>query len=774
MFKNLKVWQKLTLSSLAYSLPIAILLFLMVQGINHNIRFAQWESYGNAYQRPVMGVLEGLFSRRLMAERALQGASGLSLESVDRGIDSAFATLIEVDLRLRSELQTDLAGLRSRSREDCLVEQLEQDWQDLRRTPYQSNPGRMRELHDRLVGHLRTLITHVGDVSNLILDPDLDSYYLMDVTLLALPEMVQRIQAATEFGERYALPGAAGADPITLALNAKLLADIDLARILASGGTAINEDANFYGLDETLQRQYRGQLDQFEIAARRFIDLHSKLADGTGSASEFQQAGEAALQGGFLLWTQSAEHLDRLLETRINDYRDSRTVALLLTGLALAASILLTVVIIRGITRPLAQAVACATRIAAGDLGFRVANTDRDETGQLLQGMQQMTEVLNRMVAETNGLIRHCRDGALDRRGNETAFQGVYGDMIRAINEMLDSIVTPIASASKVLERVANKDLTARMEVECSGDFAVFKSSLNQAVGSLDGALRSLQDAIENLDRLLRKVASSAEEIAAAAGQVNTTSQTVAEGASRQAAALDDLLTRLQAVSQATRENAQALAQADGLGSEVCGVAESGVENMRQLSSAIERIHGTSKKSAEIVRMIDEIAFQTNLLAVNAAIEAARAGEAGGGFAVVASEFRKLALRSAESARETAGLLEQSSKSAEQGDALNRRVFQQLEQVAVRITALSRHLGSISKNTDRQSREVADLEQSAGLINSITQANAASSQESAGASRELLSQAGQLREAVSEFQTARGGNAHPSLLTDSRRAGLIQ
>jgi methyl-accepting chemotaxis protein len=173
---------------------------------------------------------------------------------------------------------------------------------------------------------------------------------------------------------------------------------------------------------------------------------------------------------------------------------------------------------------------------------------------------------------------------------------------------------------------------------------------------------------------------------------------------------------------------------------------------MKRLSEAIDRIKRSSDDTARIIKTIDEIAFQTNLLALNAAVEAARAGDAGRGFAVVAEEVRNLARRSAEAAKTTAGLIEQSVRSSESGVAINQEVHRNLEEISGQINRVAGVMTEIAVASQQQSQGVEEINRAVGEMNRVVQATAASAEESASAAEELASQASVTQGMIQQFQ----------------------
>src|SRR6185295_16480656 len=185
-----------------FIMPDSLMLYLFITGINENIQFARLEKKGNEYQRPLEKLLELIPQHRTLAQRARHGETVQELLGKKQSqIDAAFDALQIVDARIGLQLQFTQEGLAKRKREHCRVDRVRKEWQDLKSSLAQLKPEICAEQHLHLIADVRMMITHAGDLSNLILDPDLDSYYLMDVTLLALPQTQDRLAVITRYGE---------------------------------------------------------------------------------------------------------------------------------------------------------------------------------------------------------------------------------------------------------------------------------------------------------------------------------------------------------------------------------------------------------------------------------------------------------------------------------------------------------------------------------------------------------------------------------------------
>jgi len=430
-------------------------------------------------------------------------------------------------------------------------------------------------------------------------------------------------------------------------------------------------------------------------------------------------------------------------------------------------------------------------RMAKGDLDFTLGAEKGDtDTVELERNFQTIADAVNHSVtsvkalaADANMLSTAAVDGKLATRADLAKHQGEFRRIVEGVNGTLDAVVEPINELAVVVERLAASDLKARMTGSYKGDFAKMKNGLNGALDNLAAALaeitrvleglagrdltsrveievqgdyvpikNALNAAVENLDSSLAKVAVGAEQVTAAASQISSGSQSLAQGASEQASSLEEVSSSLQEMSSMTKQNAGNATEAKSLTDGTRTSVDKGVDSMHRLSQAIDKIKASSDATAKIVKTIDEIAFQTNLLALNAAVEAARAGDAGKGFAVVAEEVRNLAMRSAEAAKNTANMIEDSVKNADSGVTLNQEVLKNLEGINIQVKKVGEVMAEIAAASDQQSQGVDQINTAVEQMNQVTQQTAANAEESASAAEELSSQSAEMKSMVASFQ----------------------
>ena len=386
-------------------------------------------------------------------------------------------------------------------------------------------------------------------------------------------------------------------------------------------------------------------------------------------------------------------------------------------------------------------------RYALGDLSV---DMDRlpGEKAAITESMDATKASLSSINSEIKRLAGAAIVGDFSARGDEARYQYDFRGMIAGINQLMQTTHENLGKTSVLLRAISDGDLTARMQGEFNGVFASIRDDANATATQLAdivGQIRSGSDAINT-----------------AAGEISAGNNDLAQRTEQQAANLEETAASMEELTSTVRQNAESARQANQLAIGAASVASQGGEVVGQVVTTMASIQTSSKKIAEIISVIDGIAFQTNILALNAAVEAARAGEQGRGFAVVASEVRTLAQRSAGAAKEIKGLIEDSVERVSDGSALVDKAGQTMGEIVASVQRVTDIMAEISAASQEQSAGIEQVNQTITQMDETTQQNAALVEEASAAARSMEEQAEQLVETVAVFRLAGGRAAEKS------------
>jgi Amt family ammonium transporter len=431
-FHGLKVAHKLALISFIFVVPDSLMLYLFITSINENIEFAKLEKVGNEFQRPVEKLLDLVPQQRLDARRLPDPATEARMQVRARKIDEAVAALLEVNGRLGQKLGFNYESLSKRQRVGCDATSVRDDWQSLKVTNSGelSDPAARDQRYLQLIGRLRGMIAHAGDMSNLILDPDLDSYYMMDVTLMAIPQTQDRLHRVMAHGED--LFNATTSEDIAqckvaLAIDAAFLKLDDLDRITASIDIALASGNAKYGARPSLRARVVPMLRAYIEAATQFNEMTAQLS-GDGATrptrEEFLAAGHRARTAAYQLWDVADEELNGQLQSRIGYYVNRRTKSLGVAACALLAATVLVTFITRSISRPLKRQ---ADQLQAMNQELTLARVKLEERVVTADAALVRTEEKYRKIVENAvmGIFQATPDGRY--RSANPAMARIFG-----------------------------------------------------------------------------------------------------------------------------------------------------------------------------------------------------------------------------------------------------------------------------------------------------------------------------------------------------------
>ena len=370
------------------------------------------------------------------------------------------------------------------------------------------------------------------------------------------------------------------------------------------------------------------------------------------------------------------------------------TVGVSFSVVAIAAGIALSIYLTKSITVGLKDVQNAAKNICSGNFNVDIKYKSKDEVGELAENMRLMCKETIAVIKDIDRCFEELSKGNLDLSNDSAAlYIGEYSQI--------------------------NKNQVAL---------------------------------VDKLNDIMANISQSAEQVASGSEQVSAGAQALASGATEQASSVEELAATIQVVAGQIHQNAEAAKSASFKTNETVEAMNSANTKMEELVKAMEEIKERSGQISQIIKTIEDIAFQTNILSLNAAIEAARAGEAGKGFAVVADEVRNLASKSGEAANNTNELIESTVRAVEQGNGLVSEVASMMEQVALSSGEVQKLNSSISDASAEAADSIVQIDTGVEQISNVVQTNSATAEQSAAASEELSGQAETLKELISEFK----------------------
>ena len=401
-------------------------------------------------------------------------------------------------------------------------------------------------------------------------------------------------------------------------------------------------------------------------------------------------------------------------------------------------------------------------------------------------GVANITNNYNTFRQETVAALKAKQSGQVQSPEAQAAasakFAKLEGDIVNQLEELADMGYSSAQSRDKAATEEMNSDvrniilITLFLLVVSSAAGFLFNQDVKKRLGQLgqsadriaEGDLAtevvtstgdelgdvaaSFEIMRQRMHKVLLEINQGADQVAAGAHNVSDASVALSQGASQQAASVEQLSASIAEIASQTASNAQNAEKANDLTVGTKEKAQLGNEEMQEMLSAMEEINASSANISKIIKVIDEIAFQTNILALNAAVEAARAGQHGKGFAVVAEEVRNLAARSAEAAKSTTEIIQHSIDKVNAGTELAKGTAQALRSIKESIDQVTVLVADIAQASQKQSSALQMLNQGVLQVSNVVQTNSSTAEESASASVELNAQAELLQEAVSKFK----------------------
>jgi methyl-accepting chemotaxis protein len=415
---------------------------------------------------------------------------------------------------------------------------------------------------------------------------------------------------------------------------------------------------------------------------------------------------------------------------------------------------------------PLNVAATYMDRISRGDIPARITDTYQGDFSEIKNNLNRAIDAVNALVADAHLLSTSAVEGKLSTRADASKHQGDFRKIVQGVNDTLDSVIKPVQESAVVLKDMGTGDLTVRMDGNYNGDLQLLKNSINQVAESLEKALQNVTEAVTATASASNEISSSTEQMAA--GAEEQTSQ-----AAEVASSVEEMTKTIMENSQNAGSAAETAKQARMSAEQGGRVVDETIAGMKRIAEVVNKSADTVKelgKSSdqigEIISVIDDIADQTNLLALNAAIEAARAGEQGRGFAVVADEVRKLAERTTKATKEIAGMIkkiqtdtggavdsmQQGTKEVQVGIQLADKAGKSLQEIVGISQKVTDMVTQIAAASEQQSSASEQIAKNVEAISKVTSETAQGTQQIARAAEDLNQLTENLQRQVAAFK----------------------
>ncbi|HED09179.1 MAG TPA: HAMP domain-containing protein [Caldithrix abyssi] len=360
------------------------------------------------------------------------------------------------------------------------------------------------------------------------------------------------------------------------------------------------------------------------------------------------------------------------------------------------------------------------------------------ELSELTRAISDIRLNLSNLTEDSKKLASAALEGDFSIKGEADRYSGQYREVIDALNQLFEHMLKPLHEADSIIAELSKGNFAVYSQGSYRGEHARLHETLNRT--------------ITDFNRLLGQISALSRQINDGVSQIAENNESLAHGATRQAASIQQISSAIEELTNKTHYNSENADQANNLVRKTKSFTESGNARMHEMLNAMNEISGSSEKISKIINSIEEIAFQTNLLALNAAVEAARAGVHGKGFAVVAEEVRNLAQRSARAANETTELIEDTVSKVQNGTKIANETAGALEQISGQISKVSDLVQEITHSSKEQTENIVEIQSSIREIDGVTQENTASAEESAATSQEMASHVKRLQQMMARFK----------------------
>lgn len=532
----MRITSRIFLSIIFFIAPLAVLLSLYINSLNSRVDVARLEQRGNAYQRPTMELLvSALRYRQALVLAGLGDERAKSrLGTLEQAVDDAFVGVATAQSRYGEALQFTKEGRSSRGRDNLALEAIKAKWKGLAGKARTRPFAPLADDYKSFIADIRGVITYLGDTSGLILDPDLDSYYLMDATVVSLPRAIDRV---TSIAEAVA-PRLAARDELSsavrvnLAKQAALTEESDRRRTVSDLDKSYKEDPNFNGVSPTLKPNTADRLGAYEQASIKAEQLLSRMAESGKpiALEEMISTTDQLVNTAYALWGASVKELDVLLDARIENVRRQLRVGLAEFAASMVVAVLMFLYVSRSITQPLNRLKEIMARLARGELDTDVpCRENSDEIGSMARTVQVFKETSIRAREMAEQERRSVEANAARQRRVESSIHD-FDAKVKTLLQHAGSAIGSINNSARNMSSAVSLTNQSTIETEqVAQETAKIVSSVAAAAQELTSSIRKISVQVTNAVRVTGEAVSKTRAADAVVVQLDDATQKVSE-----------------------------------------------------------------------------------------------------------------------------------------------------------------------------------------------------------------------------------------------------